>query len=936
MVAKDDLTNLQVLSNLNSLFFLNFHDVPIMKAKYSYKRILIQQSLICPVALWFLITLLTGIPSSLYGQEIPAIITYDRNEYNGGNKNWGFAEDDEGNLYVANTEGIMIFNGMNWQMVHLPNHRVPRSIFRGFDGRIYAGGFETIGYIDRTDPSQPAFIEIGQEILQGTEEEIWHITGSQNQIMFQSFSIIVFYDGQEMNLYTPHDNIMFGQWIDGQLWVPQISKGIYKFDNGREQTIIPRNFPDDAVITGFEKIQNDKLIIATRNQGLYILNDSITAPLNNELNKQLKADQINELIRLKNGDYAIGTIQNGVFITDDFTVIKYHINKRNGLANNTVLSMYETHEGALCIGLNIGLNILKVQDPDLYYYDVEGKLGTIFTAIFHHDHFYVGTNQGVFVQNKQRQFELVPGSQGQAWNLIAVGDDLLCGHNSGTLQLINGQFMLVSPITGGLYMQLLNDHQLLQSTYNGLVLLERKNGLWQDITRISGTDKLIDRFIYKNGEVVGLHPYFGLVYYKLDLSNSQMIYRKIFQDLETKIGNNALGLLAFQNSILVQIDTTLFKIGNFGALEKAAPSLQALIDQKMHSDIEFHILKPINNNSEHRRLIAYFPEKNMAIKSIEEGYVKQYIPSSKPPESQPEIALDFALVNGHLIKRTEQDPELDPTENNLTFQLRNANGFSKNETVSQYRLHPYDQIWNSMPEDGHLEFKQLNHGSYELQVHTNAAEALTLFNFTILPHWYESWPGVLVLFAFCGILVWFVNQRNNKRLKVEKQKFIKDKEAALKAVRIKAKTDKLEHEVAYKSKMLANTAITMIQKNKMLNELKEVIKKESSRSNSVQSVKGKAIKLIDRNLKSDESWEIFDRNFAEVHEDFLERFKVTYPNITPGDLRLAAYIRMNMSSKEIAPILQISVRSVENKRYRLRKKMNLSSDTNLSEHLMRF
>jgi len=96
---------------------------------------------------------LLDLPQNLHAQETPAIVTYDRSEYQGGNKNWGFAEDEEGNLYVANTKGIMIYNGLAWQMVYLPNHRVPRSIYRGYDGRIYAGGFETIGYIDRTDTS---------------------------------------------------------------------------------------------------------------------------------------------------------------------------------------------------------------------------------------------------------------------------------------------------------------------------------------------------------------------------------------------------------------------------------------------------------------------------------------------------------------------------------------------------------------------------------------------------------------------------------------------------------------------------------------------------------------------------------------------------------------------------------------------------------------
>ncbi len=863
-------------------------------------------------------------------------MTYDRNEYQGGNKNWGFAEDDEGNLYVANTKGILIYNGLAWQIVHLPNHRVPKSIYRGFDGKIYAGGFETIGYVDRSDPTNPTFVETGQEILKGTEEEIWHITGSDDQIMFQSFSLMIFYDGQNMDLYQPHDNIMFGQWINDRLWVPQITKGMYLFENGRERTITSLGIPEDAVITAFQQYDQDDLIIATRNHGLFTLTDSVATPLQNSFNEQLKDDQVNEMIRLKSGDYAIGTIQNGVYVTEDFRHIKFHINKSNGLANNTVLSLYEARNGALCIGLNIGMNILKTQEPDRYYYDVDGKLGTVFASVYYQDKFYVGTNQGVFTQNDQGHYTMVPGSQGQVWSLEVIGDDLLCGHNSGTLQWVEGNFELVSPITGGLQIQQLNETQLLQSTYNGLILIEKRNGLWQDTWQISGTDKLVDRFVYKSGEVVGLHPYFGLVYYKLDLTQFKMAYRKIFQEQEKNIGINALGLLLFHENILVQVDTTMFEVGEYGSMEKIPIPLQLEINQEINGDLDYRILKSINNNSEQHRVISYFPDRNIVIKSIENGYVKHSTLSSRHQPHNSKLSLDYFLVNNEQIDRLNGSMEFNANEKNLVFQLRKKEGFLQNVPLPQYKLTPYDKSWESLPTNGRLEFKQLHHGSYNLQIKDSESDDYTLLSFTIRPHWYESWPGLLLILLIGTVLLWYVNMRNKKRLNREKIKMRKEKEVALEAERMKARAEKLEHEVAYKSKMLANSAMTMVQKNKMLTELKEVIQKESSRSNSVQTVKGKAIKLIDRNLKNDESWEIFDRNFAEVHEDFTERFKESYPEISPSDLRLAAYIRMNMSSKEIAPILQISVRSVENKRYRLRKKMNLSSDTNLSEYLMRF
>ncbi len=89
-------------------------------------------------------------------------------------------------------------------------------------------------------------------------------------------------------------------------------------------------------------------------------------------------------------------------------------------------------------------------------------------------------------------------------------------------------------------------------------------------------------------------------------------------------------------------------------------------------------------------------------------------------------------------------------------------------------------------------------------------------------------------------------------------------------------------------------------------------------------------------MTSEESWRIFEDNFNEVHEDFLKRLKVQFPDLSPGDLKLAAYLRMNLSSKEISPLLFISVRSIENKRSRLRKKLGLKEEDNLVDFIICF
>lgn len=83
-------------------------------------------------------------------------------------------------------------------------------------------------------------------------------------------------------------------------------------------------------------------------------------------------------------------------------------------------------------------------------------------------------------------------------------------------------------------------------------------------------------------------------------------------------------------------------------------------------------------------------------------------------------------------------------------------------------------------------------------------------------------------------------------------------------------------------------------------------------------------------------WEQFVYHFDQVHSGFFQRLRQQYPELTPRDHRLCAYLRMNLSTKDIAPLLNISVRGVEISRYRLRKKLGLTGDDNLGEFMMNF
>lgn len=94
------------------------------------------------------------------------------------------------------------------------------------------------------------------------------------------------------------------------------------------------------------------------------------------------------------------------------------------------------------------------------------------------------------------------------------------------------------------------------------------------------------------------------------------------------------------------------------------------------------------------------------------------------------------------------------------------------------------------------------------------------------------------------------------------------------------------------------------------------------------------LKALNEDEKMDEDWEHFAQHFDKVHSDFVYTLKEKFPSITANELKLSAYLRMNLSTKEIAQLMNISVRGVEISGYRLRKKLGISSEVNLFNFLM--
>ncbi len=184
--------------------------------------------------------------------------------------------------------------------------------------------------------------------------------------------------------------------------------------------------------------------------------------------------------------------------------------------------------------------------------------------------------------------------------------------------------------------------------------------------------------------------------------------------------------------------------------------------------------------------------------------------------------------------------------------------------------------------------------------------------------------GIFLLsIIFILIIVSLYNKRKNEKKLMEKELEKK-----------KLNEEKLNKEITFKTKQLTTHALNMMQKNSMLNDLKqqlEVISAESKPENKVALTRLK--KMIETNLKSEKDWETFRIYFEQIDNGFYSRLTKMFPKLNNNDLRHCALIKLNMNLKETAAVLNLSPNTIKSARNRLKKKLNLSPEDDLSIYI---
>ena len=379
---------------------------------------------------------------------VPYVQNYTKAIYQSGNQNWSVTRDEHGIMYFGNSGGLLTFDGRYWQSYAMPNGLIVRSVAADGKGKVYAGGFGEFGYWQNNQQGQfqyHSLVSLIPKQYQPMNEEIWKIYIDDKQIIFQSFGSIFIYAGGRITAINAPNPFLFLFKVGKRYFVEEVNAGLFELKNCKLSYIAGSNILGKSGILSILPFPHNKYLIGTAHSGLFVFDDKRFVPLNSPANDFLRTYQLNNGAVIPGKYFAFGTILNGIIVIDTAGNVVQQINKASGLQNNTVLSLYTDNEQNLWAGLDNGIDRIEVNSPLYFYFDKTGRFGTVYSSIIFGGKIYLGTNQGLFYSDWQDEanrkafqsfdFKLIPGSQGQVWELSVQDGRLLCGHNAGTYQV---------------------------------------------------------------------------------------------------------------------------------------------------------------------------------------------------------------------------------------------------------------------------------------------------------------------------------------------------------------------------------------------------------------------------------------------------------------------------------------------------------------------
>lgn len=778
-----------------------------------------------------------------YGQ--PFISNFSPLNYNGGPQNWCVAQDSKGIVYIGNSSGVLQYDGTSYRSIGSPNRSAIRSLAIDDRDVIYAGAKGDFGVLSPNEKGQLYFKSF-LPLLDSTFRDfsdVWDIHLIKDKVYFSSYKYLFCYDGRSLHVIKPAN--IFGRAfkVHDKLYVEDRQTGLLEVDGSKLKKVLMNGPYSLSSISFVLALDNDRLLLGSPQYGLLVLNDGTLTPFKTDVTDALIDAQIYRCISLPNGDFAIGTLREGLFIIDRNGVLKHKFDKDAGIRDNTVTYLFVDQQGGLWMALSNGLTRIELSSPFTAFDESSGVDGIITSISRHQGKLYIGTIQGLQClvgwnsrtnQNDlstRSKFESVEDIKTQVWHLLPSHGKMLVATSVGVYELDKSSVKLISKrLSFFLHRSISDSNRIYIGTNDGMESVYRvKNGwveeemtedIHEEIRTIAQVDdqelwlgtaqKGVIKMTFsenssrveKFGTANGLPG--GYVHvYPLEDRVTFSTYDGIYtfdQDKNNFVPDTKFGLNEKQVSQIIEgFDKDFYMIS---ALEHNTKVNHGYTSSDSIYAYESNLFLRIPQMDIYGLLIeengttwlggtSGLVRYDGGMKKIEEKSFSTLI-------REVNINRDSIIYGGHSTEASI--PVLEHRYNNLRFHFAATSFDAQDKNQYKYLLAGFDKKWSNWTYDIRKEYTNIPAGTYVFRVKAknvyNFESQEASYQFEIKPPWYQTTLayliyGAIILYIFVIIARANAQRLTRANLALEKVVWDRTKEITQKNLQLKEQRDEI-------------------------------------------------------------------------------------------------------------------------------------------------
>ncbi len=785
---------------------------------------------------------------------LPFIQHYSAEEYNAYTQNWGAVQDSLGLMYFANGAGVLVYNGVNWNLVELPKKSHTKCIAIDKENRIYVGASGEFGYIAPDDKGLFKYVSLSSMLPESDQDfsTIWNVLAADDGVYFRSREAIFKWENKQLKVWKSENHeFRFPFLVRNKFYVMDDTQGLLCLENNSFQLIPNGEFFKKMGVTVMLPYDEHKLLIGTL-KGFFIHSDSEIVPFSNEAEDYLKQSYPYSGILLNDGSFAIATLNAGLVVIDKSGKQKLLLNEIEYLGSLEVYHLFQDKSGILWASLGNGIAKIEYPSPFTTYGYLNGDFRA-FAITRYKEELHVGTDNGLFVLRQHDsgkvQFQHVHEKTDRIWDLLVYDDRLLVAWSGGLYEIYNNERRSTPSENISQFKRcLLDSNRVFISMARGFqsvyfndgawipegpvadidgdtysILVESSGNIWLEtsedwIWRISfeNQDKAkhlegptLEKFGVDDGlpgeRVKLLQLNEGVYCVQYQEGGSTYSYNRennsfsVDTTLNTLFGtqHESIGLShvdPYENALFTAFDKNGFA-RNYIAWKE--PNGGYTIEELNES----RIIKQASNS-------AYIDTEEKVIWYAGNYGVYRHDLNQKPIENTVNHALvnkviygqDSLLVAGPYHSAAIKLPF---SSNVLRVEYSSTGYYDENAHLYQYYLEGFENKWSNWTSETKKDYTNIPEGHYAFRVRSKnifgQISPESSFAFEILPPWYRTWWAyitytLIAVLIFARLSRWRSTQLRKKNIALETLVRERTEEIAAKNSQLENKTQQLQQQ----------------------------------------------------------------------------------------------------------------------------------------------